>query len=503
MFVEDVIGVVSGGKTRASRVAWGTAAPAPSAQRAANESNETFSVRMSAARWREWATPAIDAALICAVGLGLGGLARPDVAVGTLAFLAALLVTGALAPRSLRHPSTELSRVGVAWLLAVCLLSLYSVAFGSQQRLGASLVALAVAGVVVVLGRAGTRLAQRLAGRRGMGVEKVVVVGDFERASTVAASIERAAKGSAQVVSLVCPSDGQVVPASVGSAAVVRGGLDATVLTALYTRAGRVVVADGSAATGAGFSELVWQLGQSAAGIRVDLATGLDDVEAGRLRLVPQPGSALVSVALPAAASPWRGAAKRALDLALAVPALLVLSPLLLLIGALIRIDSAGPAFFAQQRVGRDGTLFTMYKFRTMRPDAEARRAELDAHNEAAGPLFKLASDPRITRAGRLLRSTSLDELPQLFNVVRGNMSLVGPRPALPDEVRSYDEQAGKRLRVKPGLTGPWQVGGRSELGWDEGLRLDLGYVNNWSIPGDVALLAKTVNAVITRRGAY
>ncbi len=476
---------------------------APLKQRPANESTEAFSVRTSSVRWREWATPVIDAALICAVGLALGGLARPEVAVGTLAFLAALLGTGALAPRSLRHPSSELSRVGLAWLMAMCLLSVYAVSFGSPQRLGASLVALAVAGVVVVLGRATTRLAQRSAARRGFGVENVVVVGNFARASTVAASIERAAKGSAQVVSLVCPADGARLPASVGSAAVVHGGLDATVLTALYTRAGRVVVADGACATSEGFSELVWQLSQSAPGLRVDLATGLEGVEGSRLRLVPHAGAALISVAMPAQNNPWRRAGKRALDLLLAVPALVVLAPVMLLIAAVIRLDSAGPVFFTQQRVGRDGSLFTMYKFRTMRPDAEALRAELDAQNEAAGPLFKLSRDPRITRAGRLLRSFSLDELPQLLNVLKGTMSLVGPRPALPHEVASYDERARQRLRVKPGLTGPWQVGGRSELGWDEGLGLDLGYVNNWSLPGDAALLTKTVQAVLTRRGAY
>ncbi|MDR2255415.1 MAG: exopolysaccharide biosynthesis polyprenyl glycosylphosphotransferase [Arthrobacter sp.] len=503
MFVEDVIGVVSGGGPRAGRVAWGTLGAVPRAPRAAAVATESFSVRASAARWREWVTPVVDVVAVGVLALAFGAVSSPEVAVAAVAFCLALLLTGSFAPRAQRQASGELIRVGVAWLMAASVLAVQASLTEAPHGLDGGLAVLLAAGTAVVFSRTATRLGRRLAVHRGHGVEKVVVVGDFERATRVAASVERAANGTAHVVSLVCPAGNASLPDSVGSAAVVSGGLDATVLTTLYTRAGRVVVADGGTLTGEDFSELAWQLGHSAAGVRVDLATGLDGVGRGRMRLVPNPCTALVAVTTPAAANPWRTGAKRLLDLALALPALVLLAPAMLALAGLVRLDSAGPVFFKQRRVGRNGAPFTMYKFRTMRPDAEAQLKQLAGQNEAAGPLFKLSHDPRITRAGRLLRRTSLDELPQLLNVVRGHMSLVGPRPALPDEVARYDELAIKRLRVKPGLTGPWQVGGRSELGWDEGLRLDLGYVENWSIPGDVSLLVKTVKAVVSRRGAY
>lgn len=182
---------------------------------------------------------------------------------------------------------------------------------------------------------------------------------------------------------------------------------------------------------------------------------------------------------------------------------LVVLLPLLLGVGLLVRLDSAGPAIYRQQRVGRDGRLFTMYKFRSMTTSADAERTDLLGHNESDGVLFKIQRDPRITRVGSWLRRTSLDEMPQLWNVVRGEMSLVGPRPALPEEVAQYDVDPQRRLVVKPGMTGLWQVSGRSDLTWDQSVRLDLRYVDNWSLRLDASILARTVSAVLTSRGAY
>lgn len=186
-----------------------------------------------------------------------------------------------------------------------------------------------------------------------------------------------------------------------------------------------------------------------------------------------------------------------------AVLGLLALAPLLLLVAAAVRFTSCGPVFHRQIRHGQHSRPFTMWKFRTMVADAERHRERLATCNESDGPMFKMRRDPRVTRVGRLLRRSSLDELPQLLNVLRGDMSLVGPRPPLPDEVSRYDERELRRLSVKPGLTGLWQVSGRSDLSWQETVSLDLWYVDNWSVATDVGLMARTLRAVTDGRGAY
>ena len=195
---------------------------------------------------------------------------------------------------------------------------------------------------------------------------------------------------------------------------------------------------------------------------------------------------------------------KRALDVIGASTGLLLLAPLLLALALLVRATSRGPAIYRQRRVGRGGRAFTLYKFRTMVVGADEQRAALaGAVATGAGPLFKLRHDPRVTRVGRLLRRASLDELPQLVNVLTGSMSLVGPRPPLPDEVARYDRLVLRRLRVPPGLTGLWQVSGRSDLSWEEAVRLDLYYADNWTIGLDLVIMLRTVIAVLSGRGAY
>ncbi|HJR26280.1 MAG TPA: sugar transferase, partial [Acidimicrobiales bacterium] len=203
----------------------------------------------------------------------------------------------------------------------------------------------------------------------------------------------------------------------------------------------------------------------------------------------------------------WRVGAKRALDVVVATTALLVvapvlLAPLLLVAMVLVKRDSPGPALFRQRRVGQDGVPFTIFKLRTMVVDAEAQRAELLDRNEADGPLFKLSEDPRVTRVGRVLRKLSIDELPQLVNVVRGHMSLVGPRPALPAEVDGWPPELHDRLRVRPGITGLWQVSGRSDCSFDDYARYDLYYVDNWSLATDLAILVRTIPIVLWGNGA-
>jgi exopolysaccharide biosynthesis polyprenyl glycosylphosphotransferase len=196
-----------------------------------------------------------------------------------------------------------------------------------------------------------------------------------------------------------------------------------------------------------------------------------------------------------------RYALKRLLDLVAAALLLLALAPVLLLCAAAVRLSSPGPVLFRQQRVGRDGRVFSMWKFRSMTVDAEDRLASLRSLNEADGPIFKLRHDPRVTAAGRWLRTWSLDELPQLFNVLRGEMSLVGPRPLPTYEVDLSDPWARSRLRVRPGLTGLWQVSGRHRLSFDEMVRYDVLYADNWSLAMDLRVVLRTIPAVLRGSG--
>jgi exopolysaccharide biosynthesis polyprenyl glycosylphosphotransferase len=194
---------------------------------------------------------------------------------------------------------------------------------------------------------------------------------------------------------------------------------------------------------------------------------------------------------------------KRFFDIALAVLGLLATLPICIAIAIAVKLESPGSAIFSQERVGLNGERFRFYKFRSMYVDAEQRRAELLALNESDGPVFKLRKDPRITRVGRLLRRTSLDELPQLFNVLRGDMSMVGPRPPLPAEVREYRPSDAVRLTVKPGITCWWQVSGRSDCSFDQWMEYDREYVRTVSFAVDVRILIRTVSAVISGAGAY
>ena len=196
-------------------------------------------------------------------------------------------------------------------------------------------------------------------------------------------------------------------------------------------------------------------------------------------------------------------AIKRAMDLTIGALSLVVALPLMGVLALAIKLDSPGPVLFIQTRVGRNGRHFRAYKFRSMIPDAERLRPKLEAYNEADGPIFKMKNDPRLTRVGRFLRRTSLDELPQIFNVLKGEMSLVGPRPALPEEVERYEPWHRKRLEALPGMTGLWQVSGRSNLSFDEMVMLDIYYVENWSPGMDISILLRTIPKVIIGEGAY
>jgi len=231
------------------------------------------------------------------------------------------------------------------------------------------------------------------------------------------------------------------------------------------------------------------------------VAPQLTDIAGPRVHIRPVEGLPLLHVEEPKLSGvAWL--LKNVLDRIISALALVALLPLFLFVSLLIRLSDRGPAFFRQSRVGREGKVFKVVKFRTMYPNAEERLAQLVDQNESDGLLFKIKDDPRITPIGRFLRSTSLDELPQLINVLRGEMSLVGPRP-LPADDGDFLGDVRRRLLVKPGITGLWQVSGRSETSWDDAVRLDLYYVDNWSLAFDMVIMWRTVGVVLRRRGAY
>ncbi|AFR06144.1 sugar transferase [Nocardiopsis alba] len=251
---------------------------------------------------------------------------------------------------------------------------------------------------------------------------------------------------------------------------------------------------------GVALRRLAWELEKS--GTDLTVASALMEVAGPRTSIRPVAGLPLLHVEHPELVGARR-LIKGVFDRCAASLALLLLSPLFVVLFVLIRAEGDGPALFRQTRVGRDGGEFTVYKFRTMVVGAETLKSVLQPRNEHDGVLFKMRRDPRVTPVGAWLRRYSLDELPQLVNVVRGEMSLVGPRPPLPEEVARYGHDVRRRLVVKPGLTGLWQVSGRSDLSWEESVRLDLRYVENWSLTLDIQILWKTWSAVIRGAGAY
>jgi exopolysaccharide biosynthesis polyprenyl glycosylphosphotransferase len=245
---------------------------------------------------------------------------------------------------------------------------------------------------------------------------------------------------------------------------------------------------------------LGWEL--AARNVDLIMAPALTDVAGPRIHTQQVAGLPLIHVTTPTLEG-GQGVAKRLFDLLVSGMFIVVFSPLMIFLAIIIRLESNGPALFIQERVGLDGKSFRMIKFRSMVLDAEEKLSLLKYRSEGNGVLFKLKNDPRVTRVGAVIRKLSLDELPQLINIFLGSMSLVGPRPPLPHEVEAYEHDAMRRLLVKPGLTGLWQVSGRSNLSWQDSIRLDLYYVENWSLAGDLVILLRTVRAVFRGTGAY
>jgi exopolysaccharide biosynthesis polyprenyl glycosylphosphotransferase len=280
----------------------------------------------------------------------------------------------------------------------------------------------------------------------------------------------------------------------------VLGNLTSVAQVAADLKADTIVVAGRPERDPDFIKRLGWELEGTAS--ELVLCDRLADVAGPRLSFTPIDGLPMIKVQIPT----YEGAKhilKRALDIvvsAIALVPIILITPILAL---LIKLDSPGPVFFFQERVGRDGKPFQIVKFRSMHADAEQRLAALKAVNEGSGLLFKMKNDPRITRVGRVLRKLSFDELPQFWNVLAGEMSVVGPRPPLPSEVSDYDGTVSRRLYIKPGITGLWQVSGRSDLDWDESIRLDLRYVENWSVITDLQIMWRTARVMIAPKGAY
>lgn len=328
----------------------------------------------------------------------------------------------------------------------------------------------------------------------GAGMRRTLVVGDLDSCDHIVRDLKDAPHHGYLTVGVCLPeistSDVRDVP--------VLGGI-ADVVQIVADRAVETVVVAGSVLNGDALRRLSWALGR--AGAHLVVAPNLIEVSSPRLTVRPTAGLSLLEVELAAPRS--RMVAKAVLDRTVGVLMLLVAAPVIAASAVAVKATSSGGVFYKQPRVGRDGSTFVMWKLRTMYADADEQRKDLLASSDGDGLMFKMREDPRVTRAGRVLRRFSLDELPQLWNVVRGDMSLVGPRPPLMSEVEAYADPVGRRLHVRPGLTGLWQVSGRSDLSWDESIRLDLRYVDNWSVTMDLMILWKTGRAVLRGAGAY
>jgi exopolysaccharide biosynthesis polyprenyl glycosylphosphotransferase len=334
--------------------------------------------------------------------------------------------------------------------------------------------------------------------RHGHLREGVIIAGDPQHIDEVAAVLRRESwLGYAVLGALVTPGTRLVeTPAGIP----VLGDTSDTAAAIQGVGAEVIVFAEGAFASSKDMRRAMWKLEDLS--VQAIVVPSLTDVSSERLKVRPVAGLPLVHLESPRAlhASHW---AKRVFDLTGALFLLVMSAPITIVTAVAIKLHDGGPVLFRQTRIGRDGQPFSCLKFRSMVVEAESLRADLETNHERSSVLFKLADDPRVTKPGRLIRRLSLDELPQLWNVVVGQMSLVGPRPPLPHEVARYENDMNQRLRVRPGMTGLWQVSGRSDLSWDETVRLDLYYVDNWSMIQDLVILLRTFSAVVSSRGAY
>lgn len=463
------------------------------------------------ARWYLPSAPAVDgfgAALPVAAVFSATGQAQP--------LLCALVAGGGLlsvatlrrryTPRRLGE-SGALTPVVRDWLTLVGVLAVLHILVGAPTSPSAALAGLAPSVLITVVWRKAMHR-HLIATRRGANaVRRVLVIGEAEAADHVAEHLARRTDHEFVVVGICTVGEGDSQ-----SGAPVRARLGAEAPGSLREDSGVVLraaeelgadvvfVAPGRHLSGERLRRLSWALHDT--GRPLAVLPGLTEVSRRRVRLTEVAGLSLMHITPPSK----RGlphVLKEVTDRVGALCLLMALAPLFGMLALAVWGTTPGPVFHRQIRIGRDRAPFRMWKFRTMIVNAEAHRSVLESANENDGHMFKMRKDPRVTPVGRFLRRYSLDELPQLVNVLRGDMSLVGPRPPLPEEVARYDEVELRRLGVKPGLTGLWQVSGRSDLSWDETVALDLRYVDNWSYGWDWDVLVRTLRAVVDGRGAY
>jgi exopolysaccharide biosynthesis polyprenyl glycosylphosphotransferase len=408
-----------------------------------------------------------------------------------------LSIFGAYDERIIGTGSDEFRKVlNAGWSLTAGL-ALLSYALHTELSRAYLLISMVAATVFDLLARYKLRKRLHRARDAGQCMSAVVAVGPEAAVADLITELRREHYHGLEVVA-ACLTSGAVTTEVAGVPVV--GDLDDTPDAVRRSRAQTVAVLPSPEIDGLKLRHLAWELEKT--GTDLCLAPALLDVAGPRTTIRPTAGLTLLHVDHPQLSGP-RQILKDLFDRCAAGLALMFFAPLMLFIAVAIRLSDGGPALFKQTRVGKNGKTFQIYKFRTMVVDAEQRLAELQDMNEFDGVLFKMRRDPRITPVGARLRKWSLDELPQLFNVLLGEMSLVGPRPPLPAEAALYADHVRRRLAVRPGLTGLWQISGRSDLTWDESVRLDIRYVENWSLALDLQILWKTFSVIVRGAGAY
>ncbi len=400
-------------------------------------------------------------------------------------------------PRFAGVGSEEFRRVARAGVMLTAAVAVVAYVTKIDVARGYVIIALPVMTLLTLLARYALRRNLHRKRTKLQCMRRVIAVGHQGSVADLVRLLQKERYHGMHIVGACLPDD-RACAGSEGVGVPVLGGFSDVPLVVAQAQADTVAVLACPELDGSALRRLAWRLEKS----RTDLvvAPALMEVAGPRTTIRPVAGMPLLHVEHPELAG-GRRLVKNVFDRVVAGLGLLLVSPLFLLIAVAVRATSPGPAFFRQTRVGKDGRTFTIVKFRTMGVDAENRKVELASDRD--GVLFKIRHDPRVTRVGAFLRRHSLDELPQLVNVVKGDMSLVGPRPPLPEEVARYGDDVRRRLLVRPGMTGLWQVSGRSDLSWEEAVRLDLRYMENWSLTLDLQIMWKTWSAVARGSGAY
>ncbi|WP_419818330.1 sugar transferase [Glaciibacter flavus] len=396
--------------------------------------------------------------------------------------------------------ATEYRRIANASALAFGIFAMGCIVFSVDFARGYFLVALPLGMVGLLVGRWSWRrwlLNQR---RFGHYLTRALVVGARDDVQYVVDQITRRSGAAYAVVGAAVEESDHSDLVSDGNRVPVVADIEGAATSAARLRADTVIVAGQPSGGGDFIKRLSWLLEGTATDLV--LSSRLTDVAGPRIHFRPVEGLPLIHVEIPTFEG-WKHTLKRTFDIAFSALALVLLSPLLLAIAIWVRLDSPGRVVFRQERCGRNGESFEMFKFRSMVMTAEDDLKGLLDGNEGSGLLFKMRNDPRVTRAGQWLRKFSLDELLQFWNVFKGDMSIVGPRPPLRAEVERYGDDVHRRLYIKPGITGLWQISGRSDLSWEESVRLDLYYVENWSLTGDFMIIWRTLKTVVSPQGAY